>query len=95
MYCVVRQKLYLLCVTFVRPNGVPRNPWVRKEIPFQYKILCFFNLIIILFMLLLLSLVFCYSLVNDFVCLFSFAFSWYSFAVCVIGLVPVVPAHKL
>ena len=40
MYCVVRQKRYLLCVTFVRPNGVPRNPWVRGT-PLQYTILCF------------------------------------------------------
>ena len=42
MYCVVEQKSYLFCVTFVRPNGVPRNPGVLKEIPLQYKILCFF-----------------------------------------------------
>jgi len=41
MHCVVRQKRYLLCVTFVRPNAVPRNPWIRMEIPLQYKMLCF------------------------------------------------------
>jgi hypothetical protein len=59
MYFVVGQKRLMFCVTFVRPNGVPRNPGVRKEIQLQYKILCF-SLIAILFILLFLGVIFYY-----------------------------------
>jgi hypothetical protein len=94
MYCLVGQKRYSFYVTFVRPNDVPGNPRVRKEMPLQYKILCFFNYNVVYAVIFrcdfLLPLCYLFSFVA---CIFVFFFC--SCAVSVIGFVTVVPAHKL